>query len=229
MTELLGAAAILMAAVYGRRGRLAGGLEAVVPDPTRMPFMVPLIGVAFLLHLLTLLTPLIEIGQWDGSPSAFYPYSVYMALSWYAFWVPTHRRGDRRHTPEIRGFWAAVGLLFLACSVGTIQNFWGVFGGYIYALRREVFDQPVPLYVLLILAAWFFGFALGASRNRRPWLLLLLPLTLVIFYRVAPVFQLHLAAGVFALLCTLIFMRPIEPLELAPAAAATDPKDATPG
>jgi hypothetical protein len=206
-TELAGALVILLAATYQRRGRWLAGFEAAVPDPVRMPRLLPILVAGFLVHLVALLAPLLDLGTWDGSTSAVYPFVAFFLLACYAYWTPFHRWRAGFRASEVRGFWAAAGTMFLACSIGAIQNLWGLVGGLVPGLRRDWFIQPVPTYVALILAAWLMGLTLYGPRNRRPLWLLALPLTIVVFYRIDPRFQMHLAAGLFALICAAAFLR----------------------
>lgn len=212
-TELVGSHIVLLAAVYRRlEGRLAGGLAAVVPDPRRMPHLLPVLAGGFFAHLLLAQAPLLEIGQWDGGPAAVYPFAAFLLLASYCFWVPFHRSPESAGFAEVRGFWAAFGLLFLFCSIGNIQNLWGLVNGIVPGLNRNWFQQMVALYMGLNLAALFVGCALWRRRGKRLLWLLGLPLTLVIIYNLHHPSRKELAAGVYAVICILAFMR-ATPLE----------------
>ena len=208
-SEIVGVWVILFAAVYARRGmRLGGSLAAVVPDPVRMPRLLPIIAVGFLAHLLACQFVFVKIGVWDGRPSAIYPTVVFFLLACYAYWVPRHRHDEGARSPEVRGFWAAAGLLFLALSIGSMQNFWGLLARVVPGLTKPWFYDQAPLWLCLVLAGLFIGLALWRRGDRRLLLLLLLPLAMWIRVDLQHAARRHLAGGLFAGLCAVALMRP---------------------
>jgi hypothetical protein len=207
-TELVGAWIILIAAVYRRQARRWGGpLAAVVPDPTRMNHLVPILCVGFLAHLLAAQLRLVDVGEWGGSPSAVYPFAVCFLLFCYAFWAPRHRRAEDA-PPEVWGFWTATGIFFLACSIGTMQNLWQPFGRLVPGLSRRMFYEVIPLWIAMLLVVFFIGLALWRWRDRRLLWLLALPLAMTIRLELHHAQRQDLATGLFALLCALALMRP---------------------
>lgn len=206
-TELVGAWIILIAAVYRRQGRRWGGaLAAVVPDPTRMDHLVPILWGGFAAQLLAAQMPLVGVGELSGSPSAVYPFAVCFLLSCYAFWVPRHRRAEDAPA-EVWGFWTATGIFFLACSLGTMQNLWQPFGRLVPGLARRMFYEKVPLWILMLVVVFSIGLALWRRRDTRLLWLLVLPLAMTIRLELHHPARQDLATGLFALLCGLALMR----------------------
>ncbi len=212
-TELVGASLILAGAVYGRSRRWAAPAAAVVPDPARMQRLLPVLFVGFLVHVAAaqvLYLPKVGPDRWYGSPAAIYPLIVFFILACHAFWAGRRGSDDRLQAPEVRGFWNVVGVFFLACSLGFVQNLWGLLGKLVPGMGRRHFYEPIPIWLSLILAVWVIGWSLRRSLGRRALILLALPLAPLIDLRLEHLGAKHLAAGVFALLCAAVLLRPVE-------------------
>ena len=219
-TELVGAWLILFAAVYRRRGcRWGGPPRALVPDPSRMRWLLPIVAWGFLAHVIAAQAPLVEVGRWDGSPSAVYPTILFFIIACYAFWVPRHRSDDGRSSLEVQGFWSPVALFFLLCSLGTMQNLWGLVGRVIPGLSRRWFYEKVPLWILLLAVVSWIGLVLWQRRHRMTLWLLAVPLVWLVRMEVPHPSRKDLAMGLLACLCGLALMRsdnwagPAQPIE----------------
>lgn len=208
-TELVGAWIILTAAVYRRQEfRWGGPPAAVVPDPTRMARLLPIIVLGLIGHLVAAQLPLLGVGQWDARPSVIYPSVVFFLLACYAFWVPLNRPEESARSLEVRGFWSAVGLFFLTCSVGSMQNLWGFVGKLIPGLAKRWFYEKFPIWVVLIVVVWCIGLALWQRRDLRLLWLLAAPLAMTIRLQLSHVARGDLAYGILALLCAIAILRP---------------------
>jgi hypothetical protein len=218
---------ILAGAVYGRWRRWGAPAAAAVADPARMTWLLPIVAIGFAAHLgaaQSLYLPKVGPDRWYGSPAAVYPLIVFLILAAHAFWV-ARRATDGHPPPEVRGFWNVVSVFFLACSLGCVQNLWGLFGKVVPGLARRPFYEPIPIWTVLILIVWTIGWSLRRPLGRRAMILLALPLAPVIDLRLEHLAATHLAAGLFALLCAVVLLPPAEAAltanpSTAPAGAA---------
>jgi hypothetical protein len=218
-TELLGALLILSGAVYHHLGRRwSGPLSSVVPDPMRLGHLFPILIVGLIAHLATplllLLAPDAGPSKWYGIPAAIFPVVVFFVLACNAYWVPRREHQATCQAPEVKAFWNVIALFFLACSLGFMQNFYFLLWRLIPGTGRAAFYDSITLYFVLIPTVWFFALSL---RRTRPG-----PLVSLLALLVVPVIDLHLghatasylAAGIFAFLCSFVFLWPIEPINL---------------
>ena len=150
---------------------------------------------------------------------------VFCLLACYAFWVPRNRLEDTGRSPEVQAFWNATGLFFLACSLGCLQNLWGLVGKVVPGLGKRFFYEPIPIWLVMILIVWFIGLGLRRHLGRRALWLAALPLAPLIDLRLEHAGAKHLAAGVFAWLCALAILPRTAP---PPAPGAAQPAEPTP-
>ena len=210
-TELAGGLLILGGAVFARRRRWNAPAAAVVPDPAGMNRLLTLVVFGLVAHIgaaQILYLPKVGPSRWYGNPAALYPMILFFALACYAFWVPRRGAGAAPRPAEVRAFWNVVGMFFLACSVGFMQNLWGLVGKLVPGLARRHFYEPIPTWVLLVLIVWTIGWALRRRLGWRGLCLLALPLAPWLDLRLEHLARTHLAAGLFAFLCGIALLRP---------------------
>jgi len=179
-----------------------------VPVSLRKQHLTKAVVIGFVTQIGAAQLLLIEVGEWNGSPSAIYPLAVFLLLASYAFWVPLNRPDDLARVQELRGFWSPAGFFFLLCSIGTLQHFWPLFLRYVPGLSRNLFVHRVPLWIVMIGVVWVIGLGLW---RRRDWRLLWLPaapLGMMISLRLDHVARKDLSLGLFACICAVALMRP---------------------
>lgn len=208
-TEIVGALVVLAGAVYARWRRWNAPAAAVVPDPGRMALLPAMVVAGLVAHLLAaqiLYLPTVGPSRGLGSPAAVYPLALFFLLACYAFWMPRRTGGGAAPPAEVRGFWNMVGVYFLACSLGFVQNLWGLVGHVVPGLGKRHFYEPIPVWMLVVALAWAIGWILRRELGQRGLLLLALPLAAVVDLRLEHAAAKHLAAGLFACLCALAML-----------------------
>lgn len=224
-TELVGALVILGGAVHGRHRRWDVPAAAAVADPGSMGRLLPLVVAGLALHVgaaQILYLPKVGPGRWYGNPAAIYPLILFFVLACHAFWMP--RRQPYRPAPpgEVRAFWNVAGAFFLACSLGFVQNLWGLVGKVIPHLARRHFYEPILMWLTLILVVWVIGWSLRRRLGLRALVLLALPLAPLIHLRLEHLASKHLAAGLFACLCAVALLEPSDSGSGPPGATSWD-------